>query len=129
VNRRGYLVDRKGNIKTRKGQKLFNKDELDETGEIPKLFKFTIFDQQGVSGTFQFNDDGSPILKSRETLPKGIFLDDVGNRVTKHGYLVDLEGNIIDKKGNKVFDKKIVIDGNVPQVFTKIKGPNREKRE
>ena len=49
--------------------------------------------------------------------------------MTKHGYLIDLEGHIIDSKGNKVFDKKIVIDGNVPLVFQKIKGPNKEKRE
>ena len=45
VNRRGYLVDRKGNIIDKKNKKIFAKEELDETGEIPKLFKFTIFDQ------------------------------------------------------------------------------------
>ena len=56
-------------------------------------------------------------------------MDDTGQRVTKHGYLIDLDGNIIDAKGNKVFDKKIVNDGNVPLVFQKIKGPNKEKRE
>ena len=63
-----------------------------------------------------------------EKLPKGIFLDDAGDRVTKHGYLVDHSGNIIDKKGNKVFDKKLVIDGNVPIVFQAIKGANKERR-
>ena len=64
-----------------------------------------------------------------EKLPKGIFLDDAGDRVTKHGYLVDHQGNIIDKKGNKVFDKKLMIDGNVPLVFQAIKGANKERRQ
>ena len=56
-------------------------------------------------------------------------MDDLGRRVTKHGYLLDHDGSIIDQKGNKVFDKKLIIDGNVPIVFTPIKGANKEKRE
>lgn len=38
VNSRGYLVDEEGNVVHQNGTKIFNRDELDENGEIPAPF-------------------------------------------------------------------------------------------
>jgi hypothetical protein len=41
VNKRGFLVDRTGNVVNKRGRKIFDKSELNEHGDIPKLFSFT----------------------------------------------------------------------------------------
>ena len=39
--------------------------------------------------------------------------------MSSKGYLIDKEGHIVDKRGRKVFDKKILEkDGDVPKVFS-----------
>ena len=38
--------------------------------------------------------------------------------VNKTGFLVDLQGNVIDVFGNRMFDKAVLgADGNIPPVF------------
>ena len=38
MNAKGYLIDKVGNIIDRKGNRIFDKDILDEEGEIPKVY-------------------------------------------------------------------------------------------
>lgn len=46
--------------------------------------------------------------------------DNRGRRVNKKGYLIDDNGNILDKRGNKVFDKNVLSsDEDIPKVFRK----------
>jgi hypothetical protein len=39
VNARGYLIDKDGNVIDKYGKKMFDKEILDEEGEIPKVFR------------------------------------------------------------------------------------------
>lgn len=39
VNERGYLIDRAGNVIDNRGRTMFEKDVLDQDGEIPKVFR------------------------------------------------------------------------------------------
>lgn len=63
------------------------------------------------------NPSGNPIL---EKGIDGIFLDKDGRRVTQRGYLTDEQGNVIDCRGNLMFDRCILeADGEIPAVFRK----------
>lgn len=62
---------------------------------------------------------GHPMLfkdsKNPETLR-----DSRGRRVNKRGFLTDDNGNVIDKRGNTVFNKQLLSsEGNIPKVFRK----------
>ena len=50
-------------------------------------------------------------------MPKGVFYDDLGFKVSKAGFLVDHNGNIVDDRGNIVFLKNLLEDGKLPSVF------------
>lgn len=39
VNNKGYLIDSRGNIVDKKGAKIFSPLDIDEDGEIPKVFR------------------------------------------------------------------------------------------
>lgn len=114
VNDKGYLIDNYGNVIDNKGNKVWDKQHLYE-GEFPKIFPFSLFNPDTISGKFKKDKDGKPILKPAEK--EGQFYDDDGNLVNKHGYLIDKDGNIIDKNGNLVFRKNILEDGQIPPVF------------
>jgi len=43
VNQKGYLVDEKGNIKNKRGYKVFGKLLMENDGEIPKVFRTGLF--------------------------------------------------------------------------------------
>lgn len=44
--------------------------------------------------------------------------DKDGNKVNGKGYLIDDDGNIIDRRGRKVFDKSLLDQrGNIPKVY------------
>jgi hypothetical protein len=43
--------------------------------------------------------------------------DLLGRKVNKQGYLVDSEGNIIDRAGRKVWKSKDLKNGDFPKVF------------
>ena len=56
-----------------------------------------------------------PIL---EKDANGNFIDRKGRLVNARGYLIENDGNIIDKYGKKMFDKSILsADGELPKVF------------
>jgi len=58
---------------------------------------------------------GEPILEEDSN---GYLTDCDGSIVNKKGYLVDDEGNVLDKRSNTImFDKKVLEDGDIPEVF------------
>lgn len=114
VNHKGYLVDKNGDIVDNKGNKIWDKDHLHE-GEFPKIFPFSHFNPETITGNFKRDGNGKPIL--RPAGKEGQFYDNDGKLVNKHGYLIDKDGNIIDKNGNLVFKKNVLKDGEIPPVF------------
>ena len=44
-------------------------------------------------------------------------MDKLGRRVNEKGYLLDQQGNIVDKDGKKIFDKKHIKNGEIPKIF------------
>ena len=114
VNKKGYLVDNDGNIVDKKGNPIWNNEHLLDN-EFPKLFPFSSFNPDTVTGNFKRDANGKPILRPAEN--EGQYYDDDGNLVNKHGYLIDKDGNIIDKKGNLVFKKNILRNDDLPPVF------------
>ena len=96
------------------GKKLFEKRHL-KNGEIPKILPFTKFNIKNVLGNFEMDPIGNPILGKNS---KGDLLDIDGKRVNKRGYLIDNEGNVIDKNNKMMFNKEILDpEGEIPKVF------------
>jgi hypothetical protein len=118
VNRRGYLVDMMGNVVNENGKKIFNREGLLKDGEIPKIFAFTKFNQKEVTGQFEVDPHGLPILKKNPKV-KGQLLDDNKKPVNKLGFLINEDGDVVDKSGKRIFRKAILEDNhtNIPEVF------------
>lgn len=84
---------------------MFNRNDIDERGEIPAPFcieKFN-FNPHNIRGDFEFDKFGKPIIGKNK---RGELVDKKGRKVNKKGFLMDKIGNIIDKNGRKKFDKK-----------------------
>ena len=114
VNERGYLVDQDGDILDRKGKVIFLKAHLKD-GEFPKLFLFTKFNIDNITGDFEMSPLAEPILDQDKD---GNFVDRKGRLVNPRGYLIDPEGNIIDQRGYPVFDKVVLSpEGEIPKIF------------
>jgi len=114
VNQKGYLVDAEGNIIDKDGKRIFEEKHL-KNGEFPKIFLFTKFNINNITGDFEMSPLTDPILG---TDSKGNLIDRQGRKVNARGYLIDSEGNVIDKRGNRVFDKVILNpDGEIPKIF------------
>jgi hypothetical protein len=114
VNEKGYLVDKDGNIVDNKGNKIWDKDHLYEN-EFPKIFPFSAFNPETITGHFKRDKNGKPILKAAGK--EGQFYDNDGNLVNSKGYLINPNGDVIDKNGNLVFKKNVLKDGEIPPVF------------
>jgi len=114
VSDKGYLLDASDNVIDGQQRVIFMKCDL-KAGEFPKIFPFTVFNLRAILGDFDTNSSGSPILsKGRD----GGFIDCQKRTVNVRGYLIDQAGNIIDTRGNLVFDKAILgKDGDIPPVF------------
>lgn len=104
VNEKGYLIDDEGNIIDIHGKKLWDRKHL-KNGEFPKIFAFTKFNIKNVLGDFEMNPVGDPMITE---IQPGHWVDDKNRRVNKRGYLIDADGNVIDKRGYKMFDKAIL---------------------
>lgn len=101
INPKGYLLDKDGNIIDKeKGDVMFNKNEIDEMGEIPAPFCVE---------KFNFN----PFTIKAKGSPKR------GRKVNDKGWLTDQNGNIIeDRFGRVKFDKQqLTKDGDLPKMF------------
>jgi len=106
VNEKGYLVDEKGNIiDNQHHEKMFDKSELTDKGEIPAPFGVEKhnFNPHNIRGDFNHDKTGKPLISKNK---QGDFVDKKGKKVNKKGYKTDKNGNIIDKHGKKKFDKK-----------------------
>ena len=117
VNAKGYLVDGPiGNIVSQDGILLFDKRELSSDGEFPKIFPFTKFNIDEIRGDLEKDENGK--IKVIHENEKGEILDNKKRRVNAKGYLIDNDGNILDQKGNRVFDIDLIDDtGEIPKVF------------
>lgn len=123
VNKRGYLIDMEGNIVTNKNNKIFDVKALLKDGEIPKIFSFTKFNQNEVTGQFEVDPLGQPILKQSKN-QKNVLFDDNGKQVNKMGFLTNDDGDIVNHKGKRVFKRAILEDNfvNIPEVFRQGRG-------
>jgi hypothetical protein len=116
VNDKGYLIDNEGNIIDKKENHIFDKEHLLDN-EFPKVFPFSSFNADTVTGSFKRDKNGNPILKKGKSPDQ--FFDDNGRLVNKRGYFIDKDGNIIDVRKNLVFKKNVLRDGDLPPVFKK----------
>lgn len=86
-----------------------------KNGEPPKIFLFTKFDIDKITGDFELSPLSEPILDEDAN---GNLVDRLGRLVNPRGYLVDKDGNIIDKRGKRMFDKNVLSpDGEIPKIF------------
>lgn len=114
VSEKGYLIDAQGNIVDTSQKVIFNKVDLKD-GEFPKIFPFTKFSLKAITGDFDLNATGAPVLSKGKT---GGFQDKKTRVVNQKGYLIDQAGNVIDYRGNLVFDKAVLEkNGDIPAVF------------
>jgi hypothetical protein len=115
VNKRGYLIDNQGNVINKEGKLMFEKQQLSQDQEIPKIFPFMKFNVDSVKGHFERDPGGHPMLQKGKD---GRLYDNNGNLVNEKGYLVDPQGNVINRNGRQVFPKHLVEkDGEIPKVF------------
>lgn len=114
VNEKGYLTDNDGNVIDKNGRRIWKAKEL-KSGEFPKIFLFTKFNINNITGDFEMSPLTDPIL---EKDAEGNLIDRKGRFVNPRGYLIDKAGNVIDKRGKLMFDKVILSpDGEIPKVF------------
>lgn len=106
VNERGFRVDpATGDILEKEsGYKVFDQDELDEREDLPPPFNRERhnFNPHDIRGTFDKDKDGEEVIIQK---PDGTYVDKYGRRVNEAGWLIDKEGNIVDRKGRKKLDK------------------------
>jgi hypothetical protein len=117
VNSKGYLTDGPtGNVVSHDGILLFEKHELSPEGEIPKILPYTKFNVDEIRGDLEKDEFGKVrVIHENE---KAEILDNRKRRVNAKGYLIDNEGNILDQKGNRVFDLELIDEtGEIPKVF------------
>ena len=95
---------------------MFQKDQLDENGEIPSPMreeKFN-FNPHDVTGTFDRDDRGNPQLN---TTDGNTYTDNYGKKVNKHGRLIDEEGNILNKYNRIALDERQLTEGDIPPML------------
>ena len=86
-----------------------------KNGEFPKIFLFTKFNIDNITGDFEMSPLSEPILDKDS---QGNYIDRKGRRVNSRGYLIDNEGNVIDKRGKRMFDKIVLTpEGEIPKIF------------
>lgn len=96
------MIDEQGNIINQTGQIIFYFWELIH-GEPPKFFPFSEYSMEWIKGNykgdvFNFNPCEDDLL------------DVDGRLVNTMGYLIDRSDNIIDKQGDLVFSRELLIE-------------------
>jgi len=73
---------------------------------LPRLFNYQgkRFDILDICGAFDLNPHNGEIVLKKNG--QGQFFDNFGRLVNQRGYLIDFNGNIVDKDGKRIFDKK-----------------------
>ncbi len=122
VNEKGYLIDGKTGdiVEKEQGKKIFDKNCLDERGELPPPFNIERFNfnPHDVRGAFERDPQTGEEIIGNKRNEKGLLVDKLGRRINEHGYLVDEQGNIVDKRGRiRLHHKQLDKDGNIPLLF------------
>jgi len=106
TNQRGYLIDPKTGdiINNHNNQKMFDKKDLDERGEVPAPFNLEKhnFNPHAVRGEFDFDRNGKAVVVKNKD---GSFSDKRGSKVSSRGYRLGSDGSVVDNNGRKKFDK------------------------
>ena len=108
VNQYGYLIDFQGNVINNKtGRVAFAYKDLDEKGNLPmpysvEKYNFNPFD---LLGTFFYDDFDDPLSFQRGHRG-GKVIDELSQVVSVQGFLMDGEGSLLDRNGQKRFDFK-----------------------
>jgi len=74
------------------------------------------FNAHDVRGYFDKDKDGNDIVKNLKRDKQGFFVDKLGRRVNLHGYLIDMYGNLVDKRLHVKLHKHIMEQngGDIP---------------
>ncbi|CAI2372672.1 unnamed protein product [Moneuplotes crassus] len=125
VNERGYLVDKFGNILYCSNQKLraFEAFDLDSKGEIPNpylwdRFNFNPSDIMGnVDTGFSYQ---KPPKRYKASKKRKELMDKDGFRISKKGYLIDINGNIVSRADGeiKLDTSQMTPEGDIPHLYT-----------
>ena len=123
VNEKGYLVDPKnGDIVQKEGKKVFGNEELDDQGELPPPFNLERYNFNGhdVRGYFDKDKDGNDLVKNLKRDKQGFLVDKLNRRVNLNGYLIDMYGNLVDKRMHVKLHKHVMEQnsGDIPFLFT-----------
>ena len=79
---------------------------------LVKIFEFSKLDLSKITGKFKKGSDGKPVLF---TFPDGSLRDDNLSKVNQLGYLIDDEGNIVDRNGSILLEKNLLSsEGKLP---------------
>lgn len=74
------------------------------------------FDILDICGSFDLNPHNGDITLKKNA--QGQHFDKFGRLVNQKGYLIDINGNIVDKDGKKIFEKRqISPNGEIPKIF------------
>lgn len=125
VNKSGWLIDKDENIIDSTGKTRIIKAQLDEKGEIRKLFNYdgNEYKIKSILGTFSRNPNSKEIVLCKNTSKKSPFAnqnfsyDLRGRRVNSKGYLLDDRGNIIDKSGSIIWRSHELMYNEPPKIF------------
>ena len=85
-------------------------------GDLPKLFNYNgrRFDVTDVIGQLDKDEDGNIVPKKDS---KGVLTDNLGRPINSKGYLIDQDGNVIDKDGRQIFEKKNLLNDEIPKIL------------
>ena len=116
VNKHGWLSAPSGHIFDKFGRKKFDRKMLDDQ-DLQRLLNYSgkRFDIKDVMGVFDKDSNGNIMpLRSQDG---SSLLDNLGRKVNEKGYLVDQDGNIIDKDNKRIFQAKHLKNGEFPKIF------------
>lgn len=86
--------------------------------DLPRLYNYggKKYDILDICGAFDLNfNTGEIILKRND---QGQSFDNFGRLVNSRGYLIDYNGNVVDKDGKKIFEKRYLSsNGEIPKIF------------
>ena len=117
VNGFGYLVDREGHVINRRGRRILDKYYLKADGNFPNLMNFAakLFRLLSVMGTLKRDPDTGDAIQQQD-LDGSRFFDMRGRPVNRRGYLIDADGNVINKKGDVIWKAEHLTDGDFPKL-------------
>ena len=117
VNKKGWLcMGSMGHIVDKQGRKRFDKKQLMNDGDLPKLFTYggKRFDVKDTIGVFERDQSDNIIIPQHAN---GHLIDNLGRRVNVKGYLIDEQGNIIDSSGKQLFKASDLLSHEYPKIF------------